>query len=501
VRALWHHAKGDRAGEARELAASGDMAESANILAAGTDPAAAAALFENAGEHKRAADAYHEAGDLVAAARNFESAYDYENAIDCYRDLGDWEKVMYLLETTGDYFAAAQAAAAANQPDRAISNYQQVDSRHPHYGEVCREMAGLLAARGHSDLAIEKFNEALEIGGDEALPLETLLGFGQILEENGRGAEALDVYERIRRRDLNYSNISTRIEGLRDDATRLAGATTAPQASASPAAPEEARYEMIEELGRGGMGVVYRARDKHLGRIIAMKFLPDNLQQHPTAVKLFLREARATAALNHPNIVTMYDAAQQEGRYFISMECLEGVGLDEVLKKRGPLPAKLLAQLGMQVCAGLDYAHRNRIVHRDIKPSNLFVTKDRVLKIMDFGLAKAVEEVRRNSTVIGGTPNFMAPEQASGEPVDARTDLYSLGATLFQLVTGTVPFEEGDVAYHHRHTAPPDARERLATVPPELAELLLKMMAKAPTERVQSAAEVGARLKQIFEAN
>jgi serine/threonine-protein kinase len=249
------------------------------------------------------------------------------------------------------------------------------------------------------------------------------------------------------------------------------------------------------------MGVVYKARDKHLGRMIAMKFLPDNLQQHPTAVKLFLREARATAALNHPNIVTMYDAAQQEGRYFISMECLEGVGLDEVLKKRGPLPAKLLAQLGMQVCAGLDYAHRNRIVHRDIKPSNLFVTKERVLKIMDFGLAKAIEEVRRNSTVIGGTPNFMAPEQASGEPVDARTDLYSLGATLFQLVTGTVPFEEGDVAYHHRHTAPPDARERLATVPAELAELLLKMMAKAPTERVQSAAEVGARLKPIFEAN
>ena len=506
IRALWHHTQGDRAAEARALAASGQLVESAEILASGSDAAEAAALFEHAGEHKRAAEAYQSAGNLVAAARNFESAYDYENAADCYRDLGDTEKVLELLEATGDYFEAARTASEAQQIDRAISNYQQVDGRHPHYSEACRDMAGLLAARGHVDLAIEKYNEAIELGGDETVPLETLLAFGQLLESSGHAAEALEIYERVRRRDLNYSDVSTRINALKEDATRMAGSTVGPgglttaAAAAAPGAPEEERYELLDELGRGGMGVVYKARDKHLGRLVAMKFLPDNLQQHPTAVKLFLREARATAALNHPNIVTMYDAAQQGGRYFISMECLEGVALDAVLRKRGPLSEKLLAQLGMQVCAGLDYAHRNRIVHRDIKPSNLFVTKERVLKIMDFGLAKAIEEVRRNSTMIGGTPNFMAPEQAAGEPVDQRTDLYSLGATFFQLLTGTVPFEDGDVTYHHRHTQPPDARERLATVTAEFAELLLQLMAKAPEERGQSAAEVGSRLKGIFES-
>jgi serine/threonine-protein kinase len=150
------------------------------------------------------------------------------------------------------------------------------------------------------------------------------------------------------------------------------------------------------------------------------------------------------------------------------------------------------------VAAGLDYAQRAKIVHRDIKPSNLFLTRDRTVKIMDFGLAKMVEEVRRGSTLIGGTPNFMAPEQATGGDVDHRTDLYALGGTLFELVTGTVPFESGDVVYHHVHTPPPDPRERKVDVPAAMAELIMKMMAKDPADRIQSARELAAALQTIL---
>ena len=137
------------------------------------------------------------------------------------------------------------------------------------------------------------------------------------------------------------------------------------------------------------------------------------------------------------------------------MELLEGMPLNQILKKRGRLSVADTARLGIQIAAGLQYAHDQRIVHRDIKTGNLFFTKDRTVKIMDFGLAKTIEEVRKSSTMIGGTPYYMAPEQAAGEELDHRADLYAFGVTLYQLVTGTVPFREGDLTYHHRNTAPP----------------------------------------------
>jgi serine/threonine-protein kinase len=137
-------------------------------------------------------------------------------------------------------------------------------------------------------------------------------------------------------------------------------------------------------------------------------------------------------------------------------------------------------------------------VHRDIKTANLFFTRDRVVKIMDFGLAKTIEEVRRSSTMIGGTPYYMAPEQAAGEAVDHRTDLYAFGVTMFRLVTGSLPFVEGDLAYHHRHTPAPDARELDSSIPEAMALLLAKLLAKHPDERCQSAAEVAAALQTLL---
>ena len=147
--------------------------------------------------------------------------------------------------------------------------------------------------------------------------------------------------------------------------------------------------------------------------------------------------------------------------------------------------------------AGLQFAHSRRIVHRDVKTANLFFTRDRVLKIMDFGLAKMLEEVRRATTVIGGTPYYMAPEQAAGEAVDHRADLYALGVTLFELSTGVVPFRKGDVIYHHRHTPAPDPRGPAPDLPDPIAELILALMAKDPAERPESASVVGQRLAAV----
>jgi serine/threonine-protein kinase len=246
------------------------------------------------------------------------------------------------------------------------------------------------------------------------------------------------------------------------------------------------------------MGVVYKARDRRLGRLIALKELPASLRDHPEAVKLFLREARAAASLNHRNIVTVHDAGEENGTYFITMELLEGMPLNKILAKRRLLGAKDVTRLGIQIAAGLAYAQAQRVIHRDIKTANLFFTRDRVIKIMDFGLAKTIEEVRKSSTLIGGTPYYMAPEQAVGGAVDHRADLYAFGVTLFQLVTGEVPFRDGDLTYHHQQTPAPDPREVEAGVPEPLARLVLGLLEKDPDARPQTAAEVGTLLQQML---
>jgi serine/threonine protein kinase len=197
--------------------------------------------------------------------------------------------------------------------------------------------------------------------------------------------------------------------------------------------------------------------------------------------------------------VTLFDAGEENGTYFITMELLEGFPLNQLLSKRGRLSVTGTARIGIQVAAGLQYACEQRIVHRDIKSGNLFFTTDRTIKIMDFGLAKTIEEVRKSSTMIGGTPNFMAPEQAAGGEVDHRADLCAFGVTLYQLVTGTVPFEDGDLAYHHRHTAPPDPRSRVDSIPASLSQLILQMLAKSPDDRPVDPAEVGRTLQAILD--
>jgi serine/threonine-protein kinase len=334
----------------------------------------------------------------------------------------------------------------------------------------------------------------------ETASVELLEEYAGALERAQRHPQALSAWEIVRRRDASRSDVGTRIQRLRQEiasASAAAPASSSQIATRQVSAPQESRYELLEELGRGGMGIVYKARDKRLGRIVALKRLPENLKHHPQAVALFEREARAAAALNHRNIVTLFDAGEENGTYFISMELLEGRPLHGILAKSVRLRAGDVVRLGVQICAGLHVAHERRIVHRDIKAANLFFTNERVVKIMDFGIAKSLEEVRRQATVIGGTPYYMAPEQAAGESVDHRADLYAFGVTLFQLVTGTLPFADGDVSYRHRHEAPPDAREIVADLPERMARLILALMAKRPEERPQSAAEVAEVLKAL----
>ncbi len=252
-------------------------------------------------------------------------------------------------------------------------------------------------------------------------------------------------------------------------------------------------YRIIEKLGEGGMGVVYKAEDTALQRTVALKFLPPDLTRDADAKQRFLHEARAAARLDHPNICAVYEVGESDGQLFLAMACYEGMTLREKLKA-GPLPWAEAAALAMQAAAGLSEAHAHGIVHRDIKPANLFLTSKGQVKILDFGLAKlaGASMLTQTGTTVG-TAHYMSPEQARGEAVDARSDLWSLGVVLYELVAGRPPFR-GEYAqaviYGILNEAPPPLAELAPGAPAALRGVVAKCLAKDPAARPAAAWEL-----------
>ncbi len=492
VRASHHVARGEHqlaashSEKARQLAGATELREAPS--SSSIELKTSAHMFETAGDKDQAAETYRAAGDFLAAARAYESSYDYTNAIECYRSAGEDTKLAELLEKTGDHLEAAQIAQKHGDLDRAVANLQQVDLRQPEYPEACRMLAEICHERGDLEMAVHRYEEAITASGgdDAALGLHERLA--QLLESMGRYEQALSAYELIQRQAPGHPNVAAHIEVLKK---RSEGAASEDPLSLTAAGaqlvPEslESRFELLGELGRGRSGMVTKARDLRRDRLVALKRLPVELRTHATASQLFLSDTQAAAALEHPNIVKTLEAGEALGVYFVAMELLDGFPLHAVVRKRGRLSGRDVARVGVQIAAGLECAHGQGVLHRDLRSASLFFTRDKVVKIMGFGLGKMREELRRSAPSVRSTSVELAPELAGGGAADERADLYGLGVALYELATGALPVAGA---------AFPVPIEGLSGALPELIQHLL---AHDPSDRPSSAAQVGERLRGL----
>ena len=258
------------------------------------------------------------------------------------------------------------------------------------------------------------------------------------------------------------------------------------------------RYEILEKIGTGGMSDVYKAKDHKLNRFVAVKVLKQEFSENANFVSKFRIEAQAAAGLMHPNVVNVYDVGEEDGIYYIVMELVEGITLKKYIEKKARLSVKEAISIAIQISMGIEAAHNNHIIHRDIKPQNVIISKEGKVKVTDFGIAKAATSNTITSNVMGSV-HYTSPEQARGGYSDEKSDIYSLGITLFEMLTGRVPFNgETTVAIAIKHIQEelPSPREFVSEIPVSVEQIVFKCCQKSPDRRYQSMGELIVDLKK-----
>lgn len=498
---------------------AGNTAAAADSFLKSGDPIRAAEIFEGIGHFHRAADSYASvdafveaadaalrANEKARAARFFERAKRFDRAAELHAELGSFDRAAELFADCGRYFDAAMAAAKCDSEKLMVDYLQRVPEDDPHHQKALAELVRYFNRRGWSSLALER----LDVLAGEPVRSDNMDlwdEYARAYEAQGGLDKASEILHRMMAVHFNFGDILERRDALRkrmENEKQRESSIGAPLVASShsesgttsksgkSSGGENGRYQLEGMLGKGGTGAVYKAYDRLLQRPVAYKILSRQISRDPRARDHLLNEARSAAALNHPNIVTVFDIGLDEARPFVSMELIEGESCARLIRRKHRLELSELMHLLVSACQGLDHAHQRGIVHRDLKPSNIMVTVNGHVKIADFGFARPAGA--GSSLFTSGSPSqtvkYCSPEQVRGDTPDRRSDIYSLGVCLYELLLGHVPFTEGDVPMHHLYTPPPPMRRERPEISPDLEYLILHCLAKSPAERFQTAGEI-----------
>jgi tRNA A-37 threonylcarbamoyl transferase component Bud32 len=453
----------------------------------------AAPLLESLNRWAEASDLWEFAGDLEAAARCAERAGEDVRALEIYRGLGRADKTAFFMARLGYLQDSLVELHRAGMVEEACQVLREHPGPVPDIPDVILDIAEWARKRGSLDDAIFCLQRAVVGVALQPGRLEPAVALARLLSEAGNPSKSIAIVDRILEfdyscqpaRDLRRELISSQRAGDPTDEH----AASSPEPFSPSAGPH--RYEILTELGRGGMGVVYKARDTRLDRDVAIKVLRET---SPEIAARLEEEAKTAATLNHPGIVTVFDFEAGFGGYFIAMEFVPGEALDQVVRSaRQRVSANLLTIL-TRLADAVAYAHSHRIIHRDLKPANILLTPKYEVKVLDFGIAARLDLTSGRDMRIYGTPYYMAPEQIRGKRPTPATDVYSFGATAFHLATGRPPFKDGSIVDAHLRNPPPDPLEFEPQLDPRLGELILRCLEKDPDARFTSGTELHAAL-------
>jgi eukaryotic-like serine/threonine-protein kinase len=467
---------------------------------------------EKLGLLDEALSAYEHHDYFEDAARVCAAKEERTRAARLYLKAGNFNQAIEQLVAGDDRLAAARLLRRIGNSSRALDILSGIARDSDQFKDGTLLASSILEEHHQFGEAVNKLGDLLDVLGYSNETLQVLYRTVDLQIHVGDIKGAVERLERAKRSGVDTPSIDEQLMLLRDQPGDYLAEPPATQRAPLPSRaaqsstttigfPQSDRYALKRKLARGGHGVLFLVHDHKLGQEVVLKLLHSESLPSALARKYFLREAKTAAVLDHGNIVRVFDYGELHGRPYIAMEYVDGLNLLELQDPPAkPLTLQQKLHVCLQLCEALEYAHEKTIIHRDIKMENVMVTRRWQVKLMDFGLAKALDENPDRSLLIVGTPYYMSPEQIVGDYLDSRTDIYSLGVLMYRLFTGQLPFDAdaGEILSAHRFVPPKDPREHLPDLPMPIAVTILKCLEKNPERRFQQASHVAAQLKPLL---
>jgi tetratricopeptide (TPR) repeat protein len=483
----------------------GDLATAAQYALQQEDFAKAAEYFEQAGDYHRAAtnyeksqafllaaETYFKADNIAKAAEMYRMAGDLDTAAKLFEQLGQTDAAVELNVQSGNFSQAAQLLLDAGKHNEALRLLSRVPPDHSSQRRIRRLTAIAHFRQNNLDAGRKLVTDLLDqtISSDN---VDIHYEYANALREESHLKEALVTYQQIVDYNKNYKKALTYLNWCAAMQETVSAQISDTIVGELPIGSVIAgRYELLELLGKGGMGVVYRAADRELNLAVALKILRPKLSYDPDFIEMFKREVTLARMLSHPNIIKIYDLNRMGNLWFVSMEYLEGEEVKEIILKQGEMDPVQVEHIARQILAGLGHSHGRNLIHSDVKPQNIFVDPKNHATLVDFGIARTMTSHSKDQTVYG-TPGYISPEQITGEAATPCSDIYSLGVTLYEMLTGIMPFQKETmdlILQSQLNTVPDPPSKIISGIPEWMDDTIMRMIRKDPGDRFKSVEDV-----------